>query len=99
MALVDHPLVEHLMSMYHRFGLLAVIVLLIGSVLAATEAQAQQASVAPPQVVLNGIGFPVVLDVSGDTLGMDAYTVRGAGEAVPFLFKKSRKKKNEKKTN
>ena len=86
LALVDHPLVEHLMSMYHRFGLLAVIVLLIGSVLAATEAQAQQASVAPPQVVLNGIGFPVVLDVSGDTLGMDAYTVRGAGEAVPFLW-------------
>lgn len=53
------------------------------------DASAQTQDMTLPQVVLDGIGFPVVLEVEGDTLGMEAYTVAGVGEAVGFEYDES----------
>ena len=50
----------------------------------ALMANAQEQELTLPQVVLDGIGFPVAIAVEGDSLGIDAYTVAGVGEAVGF---------------
>ncbi len=40
-----------------------------------------------PKVVLNDIGFEVVLvSVGSDTLGADAYSIAGAGSPIPFVW-------------
>lgn len=49
-------------------------------------AQAQKTTLTVPPVVLNGIEFEVIADVQGDTLSMDAYTVRGSGNPVAFEY-------------
>ncbi len=47
---------------------------------------AQEQNLGIPRVVLDGIGFPVTLDVTGDSLSMSAYTVQGVGDASGFEY-------------
>lgn len=52
----------------------------------ASFAVAQEASIVVPPAVLNGIGFDVTVEVTGDTLSMDAYTVQASGGSVVLVF-------------
>ena len=55
--------------------------------LAGTPALAQDVTIQPPQVVLDGIGFTVVLEsVGADSLGPESFAVQGSGPAVPFAW-------------
>lgn len=51
------------------------------------SSRAQDVEIHVPQVVLQDIGFEVVLaSVGADTLGAEVYAVAGAGAPVPFLW-------------
>jgi Na+/H+ antiporter NhaC len=55
--------------------------------IAASPVSGQDVTIKTPHVVLNEIGFPVVLDsVGADSLGPEAFSVAGAGEPVSFAF-------------
>lgn len=63
------------------------VLLLMGLLLwAAPSVKAQEATMAVPPVVLDGIGFTVPVSVVGDTLSMEAYSVKGSSEAIPLTF-------------
>ncbi|MDA1028767.1 MAG: Na+/H+ antiporter NhaC family protein [Bacteroidetes bacterium] len=52
----------------------------------ASWATAQEASMVVPPTVLNGIGFDVTVEVTGDTLSMDAYTVQASGGSAVLVY-------------
>jgi len=48
------------------------------------SASAQEQEMTLPQVVLDEIGFSVALEITGDSLGIEAYSVAGIGNPVGF---------------
>lgn len=68
------------MGLLNRIGFLLSGLLLVGSV------HAQNVDITPSRVALDGIGFNVFFDLNRDTLGVDAWSVKGVGDAVGLVW-------------